>query len=69
MCYTYKILSNSWFLSIIDILQYIHDFLVKYVCTLPDGAMIRELCLQLDNNNYTLFNSDLSNIIYDPYIS
>ena len=31
------------FFLIGNILQYIEDFIVKYVCTSPEGAMIREL--------------------------
>ena len=50
-CYKCKILGNSWFLPIGNILQYIHDFVVKYVCTSPEGSMIRELCLQRDNDD------------------
>ena len=40
ICYEYKILRNLWFLPIGNILQYIQDSIVKYVCTSPEGAMI-----------------------------
>ena len=53
-----------WFLPIGNILQYIQDFIVKYVCTSPKGAMIRELCLQRDNDDFILSNSELS-ILFD----
>ena len=53
------------FLPIGNILQYIQNFIVKYVCTLPEGAMIRELCLQRDNDDLILSNSELSILIDD----
>ena len=52
ICYKYKIPRNSWFLPICNILQYIDDFIVKYVCTSPEGSMIRELCLQRGNDDF-----------------
>ena len=58
-----------WFLPIGNILQYIQDFIVKYVCTSPEGAMIRELCLQPDNNNLILSNPELSIFIDDLCVS
>ena len=50
ICYKHKIPRNSWFLPI-DILQYIVDFIVRYVCSSPEGSMIRELCLQRVNDD------------------
>ena len=35
ICYKYKIPRKSWFLTIGNVLQYIDDFIVKYVCTSP----------------------------------
>ena len=52
ICYKYKIPRYLWFLPIGNILQYIQDFIVKYVCTSPEGAMIREQCLQRDNEDF-----------------
>ena len=63
ICYKYKIPRNLWFLQIGNILQYIQDFILKYVCTSPEGAMIRELCLQRDNDDLILSNSELSSLI------
>ena len=65
ICYKYKIPRNLWFLPIGNILQYFQDFIVKYVCTSPKGAMIRELCLQRDNDVLILSNSELSILIDD----
>ena len=48
ICYKNKIPRNSWFLPIGNILQYVHDFIVKNVCNSPEGSMNRELCLQRD---------------------
>ena len=36
-----KITRHSWFLSISNILQYIDDFIVKYVCT-----RLKALCFE-----------------------
>ena len=68
MCYKYKIPGNSWFLPIGNILQYIHEFIVKFVCTSPEGSMIRELCLQRHNGDLILSNSELSIFIDDLYV-
>ena len=45
--------------------MYIQDFFVKYVCTSPEGAMIRDLCPQRDNEDLILSNSELSILIDD----
>ena len=50
ICYKYQI----------PRIQDIQDFIVKYVCTSPECAMIRELCLQRDNDYLILSNSELS---------
>ena len=65
ICYKYQIPRYLCFLPIGNILQYIQDFIVKYVCTSPEGAMIRELCLQRDNDDFILSNSELSILIDD----
>ena len=45
-------------------LQYhIFYFIVQYVGTLLEGSMIRELCLQRDNDDFTLSKSELSILI------
>ena len=47
-----------------NILQYhIFYFIVQYVGTLLEGSMIRELCLQRDNDDFTLSKSELSILI------
>ena len=69
ICYKYKIPRNLWFLPIGNMLRYIDDFIVKYVCTSPEGFMIRELCLQRDNDDFILSNSELSMLIDDLYVS
>ena len=38
-------------------LQYIDDLIVKYVCTSPEGSMIRKLCLQRDNDDLIIIIS------------
>ena len=61
----YYIPKYLWFLPIGNILQYIQDFIVKYVCTSSEDATIRELCLQRDNDDLILSNSKLSILIDD----
>ena len=70
ICFKYKIPRNScFFLPIGNIIQYTDDFIVKYVCTSPQGSMIRELCLQRDNDDFISSNSELSMLIDDlPYV-
>ena len=65
ICYKYKIPRNSWFLPIGNILQHIHDIIFKYVCTLPEGSMIQEQCLQQDIDDSILSNSEPSILIDD----
>ena len=48
-----------------EIAQYIQNFIVKYICISTEGAMIRELCLQRDNDDFHLSNSELSILIDD----
>ena len=65
ICYKYKIPRYLWFLPIGNILQYVQEFIVNYVCTSPEGAMIRELCLQRNIDDFILSNSELSILIDD----
>ena len=46
--YKYMISRNLWCLPISNTLHYVHDSIVKYICTLTEGSMIRELCLHND---------------------
>ena len=48
---------NSKFVSISNVLLYIDSFIAKlHVCALCKTFVIRELCLQRNNNGFTLLN-------------
>ena len=44
------------------------NFLVKYVSNLPEGSMIRELCLQRETDDLILSKPELSMLIDDVLI-